>query len=488
MDVLFVSAEVAPFSKAGGLGDVAGALPRALAARGHRVVVFTPRHGAVDPGQHRLEPLPFPIEAGGEKAGLWVVRGEAPVFFLEHERWFGHRRGIYSDPGHEYGDNAQRFAFFTRAALALPGLIGFAPRIVHLHDWHTALGAWLLRHEAEALPWAGAARSLFTVHNLAHQGVFPKELLPAVGLPWSAFRYQALEFHDRLNFLKGGLSCADALTTVSPTYAREILGPEAGEGLDETLRHRARDLTGILNGIDTREWDPEHDRWLKARFSRRRLAGKARCKAALQEELGLPVRPEAPLVAMVGRLVDQKGVDIVLAALPELLGLEVQLAVLGTGRPDYERALEHQAALRPDRIRVRTRFDEGLAHRMEAGADLFLMPSRFEPCGLNQMYSLRYGTVPVVREVGGLADTVEDYDGKSRGTGFRFREYGPRPLLTALRRALDVFRDRAAWRGLQQRGMAQDNSWEASAARYESLYEQVLERPPHLPLAAAGEG
>jgi starch synthase len=477
MDVLFVAAEVAPYSKTGGLGDVTGALPRALAARGHRVVTITPRHGVVDPGTHHLEPLPFPVEAGGEAAGLWVVRGPAPVFFLEHERYFGHRKGIYAEPFHEYGDNAQRFAFLVRAALALPRLIGFAPRILHLHDWHTALGAWLLRHEAGGEPWAAGARSVYTIHNLAHQGDFPKEMVPAAGLPWSVFRYDAMEFHDRLNFMKGGLAFADALTTVSPGYASEILTPAAGEGLDGLLRHRARDLTGILNGIDAAEWNPETDPHLPARFGRWKLSGKARCKAELQAEVGLPPRPAAPLVSMVGRLADQKGIDIALGALPELLGLDVQLAVLGTGRPDYERALERLAHQHPERIRVRTRFDEGLAHRMEAGADLFLMPSRFEPCGLNQMYSLRYGTVPVVREVGGLADTVEDFDGKARGTGFRFREYSSRALATAMRRALDVYRDRAAWAGLQERGMARDDSWEQRAGEYEALYRRVLEAP-----------
>ncbi|HSB20785.1 MAG TPA: glycogen synthase GlgA [Anaeromyxobacteraceae bacterium] len=476
MDVLFVAAEVAPFSKTGGLGDVAGALPQALAARGHRVLVFTPRHGVVDPVAHRLEPLPFSLQAGAEAGGLWVARGPAPVFFLEHERYFGHRQGIYSEPGHEYGDNAERFAFFCRAALALPRLVGFRPRILHLHDWHAALAAWLLRHEVPeggAEPWVGEARSVLTIHNLAHQGVFPKEAVPALGLPWSVFRYDGMEFHDRLNFLKGGLTFADVLTTVSPTYAREILTPEQGEGLDPLLRHRAGELHGILNGIDAVAWDPARDPHLPAHFSPGHLAGKARCKAALQRELGLPVRPGVPLAVLVGRLADQKGIDIALAALPELLAQDVQVAVLGTGRPDYERALERLDRERPERFRVRTRFDEGLAHRMEAGADLFLMPSRFEPCGLNQMYSLRYGTVPVVRAVGGLADTVEDFDGKSRGTGFVFQEYSPGALLTAVRRALDVYRDKAAWSGLVGRGMAQDNSWEQRAERYEALYRRI---------------
>jgi starch synthase len=474
MDVLFVASEVAPFSKTGGLGDVTGALPRALAARGHRVVVVTPRHGTVDPGKHRLEPLPFPIQAGGQAGALWVARGPAPVFFLEHERYFGHRRGIYSEPSHEYGDNAQRFAFFTRAALALPRLIGFAPHIVHLHDWQTALGAWMLRHELADEPWARAARSVFTIHNLAYQGIFPKETVPAVGLPWSTFRYDSMELHDRLNFMKGGLTYADALTTVSPTYAREILDREHGEGLEPVLRHRAASLYGILNGIDPAEWDPARDPHLPAHYSAGHLAGKVRCKAALQRDLGLPVLPEVPLVVNVGRLVDQKGIDIVLPMLPAILAQDVQVAMLGTGRPDWERALAQLAAQRPDRMRISTEFDEGLAHRLEAGGDVFLMPSRFEPCGLNQMYSLRYGTVPVVRAVGGLEDTVEDFDGKGRGTGFKFRDYSPRAALTALRRALDVYRDRPAWSGLMARGMAQNFSWDESAQRYEALYRRLV--------------
>jgi starch synthase len=473
MNILHVAAEVAPFSKTGGLGDVTGALPRALAARGHRVMVFTPRHGVVDPGAHRLEPLPFPIEAGGQTAGLWVARGPAPVFFLEHETYFGHRRGVYSEPGHEYGDNAERFAFFCRAALALPRLVGFRPDILHLHDWHAALGAWLLRHEAQDEPWAREAKSVFTIHNLAHQGVFPKETVTALGLPWSVFRYDGMEFHDHLNLMKGGLVFSDVLTTVSPSYAREILTPEQGEGLDGLLRHRAGDLHGILNGIDAAQWDPSRDPHLPAHYARGRLAGKARCKAALQRELGLPVRPEVPLLVQVGRLADQKGIDIAVGALPELLARDDQVAVLGTGRPEYERALDRMAHEHPQKMRARNRFDEGLAHRMEAGADAFLMPSRFEPCGLNQMYSLRYGTVPVVRAVGGLVDTVEDYDGKGRGTGFVFREYSPGALLTAVRRALDVHRDAGAWRGLVDRGMEQDNSWEQRAARYEALYQQI---------------
>jgi starch synthase len=314
---------------------------------------------------------------------------------------------------------------------------------------------------------------VFTIHNLAYQGLFPKQVLPALGLPWEVFRYEAMEFFDQLSFMKAGLAFADALTTVSPTYAREILTPEGGASLDALLRHRAPDLHGILNGIDVHAWDPARDPHLPAHFTAGALAGKAACKAALQREVGLPVRPEVPLAGLVTRLAEQKGIDLVAAALPALLGRDVQVVLLGSGEPAYEEAFARAAREHPDRVAARIGFDEGLAHRIEAGADLFLMPSRFEPCGLNQMYSLRYGTVPVVRAVGGLADTVEDYDGLARGTGFRFDAYTPQALLTATRRALDVFRDRRAWRGLVERGMAEDNSWERSAARYEALYRTL---------------
>jgi len=477
--ILFVASEVAPFSKTGGLGDVAGALPAALAARGHEVAVVTPRYGSIEPAAHGLERLPQAVHARGEGAALFRGKlGGASVYLVEHERYFGHRSGLYSEHGRDYADNAQRFSFFVRAALDLPRALGFAPDILHLHDWQAALGAWMLRHEHGEAPWARAARSVYTIHNLAYQGVFPKELMPAVGLPWEVFRYEAMEFYDQLNFMKAGLVFSDAITTVSPTYAREILTPEHGNGLDALLRHRTKDLTGILNGIDDEAWDPARDRFLEGPFSAADLSGKARCKKALQLELGLPVRADVTLVAMVGRLAEQKGIDLVAAALHEIMQMDLQLTLLGSGSRDYEALFTAASRERPDRVAARIGFDERLAHRMEGGADAFLMPSRFEPCGLNQMYSLRYGTVPIVRAVGGLEDTVEDFDGYRSGTGFKFREYHPAAMVTALRRALDVRRDARAWRGLVERGMAQDFSWRRSAVAYERLFEGLLARPP----------
>ena len=478
MKILFVASEVAPFSKTGGLGDVAGALPAALAARGHDVWVVTPRYGFVDPAASRLERLDGVVaRARGDAAGLWRGHvGAAPVYLLEHERFFGSRSAPYAEHGRDYGDNAQRFAFLARAALDLPRALGFEPDIVSLHDWQSALAAWMLRHERADERWVARARTVYTIHNLAYQGVFSKELLPAVGLPWEVFRYEAMEFYDQLNFMKAGIVFADAITTVSPTYAREILTPEHGCSLDALLRHRARDLHGILNGIDAAAWDPARDPHLAARFDRSDLSGKDVCKEALQRELGLPVRHETPVVASIGRLAEQKGIDLVAAALRDLLELDAQWVLLGSGRHDYEELFARAARERPDRFAARIGFDEGLAHRIEAGADVFLMPSRFEPCGLNQMYSLRYGTVPVVRAVGGLVDTVEDFDGFRSGTGFRFRDYHPAAMVTAVRRALDVYRDARAWRGIQERGMALDFSWGHSAGEYERLFARLASR------------
>jgi starch synthase len=477
MELLFLASEVAPLSKTGGLGDVLGALPGALAEAGDVVAVVSPRYGFIDAARLGFTPRERSVRVRGEATTVWSRRqGRLTHYLVEHERFFGSRRGLYGEHGHEYGDNAERFAYLCRAALEVPAAFGHRPAVVHLNDWQAALAAWLLHHEHATDPALARARTVFTIHNLAYQGSFSKDLLPALGLPWELFRPDGVEFHDRLNLLKAGLVFADAITTVSPTYAREITTPHGGEGLDGLLRSRAGQLTGILNGIDVRAWDPSSDPHLPAHFDAQRLAGKAACKRALQDELGLPERAEVPLLALVGRLADQKGIDLVLAALPELVRHDLQVAVLGSGQRDWEEALRQEARRHGDRLAVRIGFDEGLAHRIEAGADLFLMPSRFEPCGLNQLYSLRYGTVPVVRRVGGLADTVEDFDGWRHGTGFVFADYDHRALITAVRRALELFRDKRAWHAMMRRGMALDHSWARSAEAYRALYRALVER------------
>jgi starch synthase len=415
------------------------------------------------------------VRVRGEATTAWVkVEGRLTTVLVEHERFFGSRRGLYTEHGHEYGDNAERFAWFCRAALAVPAAFGHRPSVVHLNDWHTGLAAWLLRREHAEDAALRGARTVFTIHNLAYQGSFDKELMPALGLPWELFRADAIEFHDRINFMKAGLVFSDAITTVSPTYAHEITTPEGGEGLDGLLRARRGALTGILNGLDAEAWDPARDPHLPAHFDAGRLGGKQACRRALQEELGLPQRTDVPVVGLVGRLAEQKGVDLVLAALPELLRRNLQLVLLGSGRRDWEAAFAEAARHHPGRLAVRIGFDEGLAHRIEAGSDIFLMPSRFEPCGLNQLYSLRYGTVPVVRRVGGLADTVEDFDGWKRGTGFVFDAYDAGAMLVALRRAKELFRDKRAWHAMMRRGMGIDFSWARSAERYRALYRGLV--------------
>jgi starch synthase len=475
VELLFVASEVAPWSKSGGLGDVAGALPRALARRGHVVSVVSPRYYAIDVRQPGFVPLHRAVSIRGEPTTVWLHQaGGVRFYFVENDRFYSSRRGLYGDAHGDYGDNAERFAYLCRAALALPAAVGLRPRILHANDWQTGLLPFLLRQEFAKDPAVSRARTVFTIHNLAYQGVFPKQVVPALGLPWSAFTYDALEFFDHLSFMKAGLHFADALTTVSPNYAREILTPLGGAQLDGVLRDRAADLTGIVNGIDLDEWDPAHDRHLKAHFDAGDISGKATCKAELQRELKLPVRPEVPLLGMVGRLVDQKGLDLVASILPRLMGLDVQLAVLGSGQRNLESLFVRASREHPQRMAARIGFDEGLAHRIEAGADLFVMPSRFEPCGLNQLYSLRYGTVPVVRAVGGLEDTVEDFDGEGGGTGFKFGDDHPLALWAGLTRALEVFEDRTAWRALMKRGMSRDFGWDRSAAGYEEVYRRIL--------------
>jgi len=475
MELLFVASEVAPLSKTGGLGDVTGALPRALAAHGHAVAVVSPRYGSIDAAKAGFVPKHNAVRVRGEATTLWAKKvGLVTSYLVEHELLFGSRRGLYGERGHDYPDNAERFAYLCRAALEVPAAFGHRPRILHLHDWQSALAAWLLRHEHREDATLAGVKTVFTIHNLAYQGVFKKDALQALGLPWEVFRLDAMEFHDRLNFMKAGLVFADAITTVSPTYAREIQTPSGGEGLDGLLVQRASHLSGILNGIDLGDWDPGRDPLLPHHFDGEHLEGKRAMKRALQAEVGLPQRADVPLVALVGRLAEQKGVDLVLAALPELLRRDLQLVLLGSGRHDWEQAFAQASRAHPERFAANVGFDEGLAHRIEAGADMFLMPSRFEPCGLNQLYSLRYGTVPVVRKVGGLADTVEDYDGWKQGTGFVFTDYDPRAMLLALKRADELYRDQRGWTAMVRRGMAQDFSWSRSAARYEALYQGLL--------------
>jgi starch synthase len=476
MKVLFVSSEVAPYSTTGGLGEVAGALPRALAELGHEVWVVTPRYGSIS--RSELQPvqasfrLRFPF--GEERCELMSASPSSRlrVLFVEHPGFF-EREGLYGNVDGDYPDNARRFAFFSMAALAACGKLSFAPDIVHLNDWQTGLAALAAKRGFSAS--IGAAKSVLMIHNMAYQGIFPREAMEELGLPTELFTPAGIEFHGNLSFLKAGLVYSDFLATVSPRYAQEIQTPEFGAGLEGLLRARSPQLMGILNGIDTSEWNPSADRFLKHTFDAQNLAGKRQCKQALLEAYGLPADEEAmnrPLFASVSRLVAQKGIDLLISAMRTFAEEDISFVALGSGEARLEASLRELQARFPGKVSVRIGFDRALSHLVEAGADFFAMPSRFEPCGLNQMYSLRYGTVPVVRGTGGLDDTVVDLS-LPGGNGIKFFPPERIELLHALGRAVALYRSREQLREVQKRGMRQDFSWRISAEKYVDVYRAL---------------
>ena len=457
--ILFVVSEVAPFSKTGGLADVAAALPPAMVELGHRVLLVSPRYRGVDPGTAP--------DDGVERV------------FVDHPEYFD-RPGIYGEAGIDYPDNDVRFDFLCREAFRIAGKRRFAPDVVHAHDWQAALAAYMVHAERPAKEVRGRGpASVFTVHNLAYQGIFGRETLARVGLPATTFTLDQLEFHGRVSFMKAGLVFADVVTTVSPNYAHEIQTPEFGHGLEGVLRMRAdrAELAGILNGADYTRWSPEIDPYIPARYTTERLAGKSRDKAVLQRRAGLRLDPRTPVLGVVSRLDFQKGIDLVADAAGDLVSAGVQLVVLGSGDPSLEARLAALAERHPEWIHTTATFDEPLAHLIQAGSDMFAVPSRWEPCGLTQMYALRYGTVPLVTATGGLEDTVED-----GVTGFKMpllhTPAGQRAAFVRMvRTAAGLYRaDRAAWRRMMRRGMAKDFSWASSSRRYEELFEGLVRR------------
>ncbi len=498
LKILFATSEAMPFAKTGGLADVAGSLPRSLRALGHDVRLVLPLHRAVrqklGAGAIADTGLSFDVPLGDRGAVQARIRAaEAPggvsVLLVECDRYFD-REGLYGTAKGDHEDNAERFILFSRVVVELGLLLGAregrAFDVFHVHDWQTALVPVYLRTLHADRPGAARIGTLLTIHNLAYQGLFWHWDLKLTGLDWSLFTPERLEFYGKLGFLKGGIIYADAINTVSKTYAKEILTAELGYGLDGVLRARQADLHGILNGADYDTWNPETDPHLPARYGPGNLAGKAACKEALQREFDLAVDANAPAIGMVARLDPQKGIDILAGALDEVLALGVQVAILGTGEDRYHRLLSELSEQYRGRLSVKLRFDERIAHEIEAGADMFLMPSRFEPCGQNQLYSLRYGTVPIVRATGGLADTVIDAGAKNGDpNGFTFVEYSSAALAQAVARAVALFGDKRKWRKLVATGMAQDWSWAPSAREYEALYARLVEKRSR-PQAAPG--
>jgi starch synthase len=469
--ILFVASEAAPFVKTGGLGDVIGALPPALAKRGHELMVVLPKYSAIDSAQFRDTGRRVEVALPGLNAAAQVyvhVPAERLRYVFLQNPYFD-RKELYGENGSDYRDNHKRFAILCAGALEAARQQGFEPDAVHAHDWQAALVPLILKRGWAGRPAPLRARCVFTIHNLAYQGVFPREAMNELSLPADLFNADALEFYGQLSLIKAGLVFADKLTTVSPTYAKEIVqSSETGAGLEGLLRHRAADLVGIMNGVDYDRWSPSTDPLIEQRYSAQDTSGKTVCKAAVQRDLGLTVDAEAMLCGAIGRLVHQKGYDIIAKALPEMMKRKVQVALLGTGDVALEQELTRLAEKYPGRVSVQLRFDDRLAHRMEAGADVFLMPSRFEPCGLNQLYSLRYGTLPLVHAVGGLADSISE---GPQGWGFRFDDETPAGLLQALDRSLALFKDPRGWAAAMQRAMARDHSWDRAAEQYEALYK-----------------
>jgi len=476
MKILFATSEIAPWVKTGGLGDVAAALPGALRALGHDVRVLVPAYPALLQAFPGAGEIARPHWLGGllPTPGLRqaVAPDGTPLLLLDYGHYFDRGGNPYLGPeGRDWLDNHLRFGLLSRVAAWLgsdDSTLAWVPDIVHCNDWQTGLAPAYLAYRP-----GQRARSLLTIHNLAFQGLFDHAALFELGLPDAAWRFDSVEYYGHLSFLKAGIQHADAITTVSPTYAREIQTDEEGMGMAGLLRHRADTLSGILNGIDTRAWAPARDRHIPRHYGPRRLEDKAANKAALQAETGLDARPDLPLFGVVGRLTEQKGLDLLLEVAEQVLELPAQIVVLGSGSPWLEHAWAAFAHRHPGRCAVRVGFDEGFAHRIEAGSDIFVMPSRFEPCGLNQMYSLRYGTPPVVRGTGGLADTVIDAADERHGNGFVFGPATAEALFEALRRAADAYQDPSRWRRLQRQGMARDSSWTESAGQYADLYRRL---------------
>jgi starch synthase len=474
-----VASELHPFASSGGLAEVVSSLPLALERLGHKTTIVMPWY-------RRVAASHADVAADGESAidlggrvrrvgyrrtsitsGVEVVFVDAPELF--------DRDGLYGTSAGDFQDNGIRFAVFARAALEYVRTRGRRPSVLHLHDWQAGLVPAYQKMLFSSDPVVGGVPAVFTIHNLAFQGIYPASMLPDIGLPWEVMHVQAMEYWGRISYLKAGINFSERITTVSPSYAREVLSPELGFGLDGVLRRRADDFSGILNGINTERWDPSRDGWLPAPYSVADLSGKRECKRALLRTTGLPHSDadlDRPLVGLVSRLTDQKGFDLLAAAARQLMALDVSWVLLGSGEGRYEELWTALAAEHPTKVSATIGYDERLEHWIEAGADLFLMPSRFEPCGLNQLNSLRYGALPVVRATGGLNDTVEDAGLDSgQGTGFKFSAYTPEALLDALRRALELYRNPAIWRKIQENAMRQDYSWDVSAREYVKVYK-----------------
>ena len=476
MKILLASSEVHPYSKTGGLADMVGAIGKAMGKAGHQVGIVTPLYRGIlekFPEIRKLDwQMTLPLGDARMQAEVWTLEPSAGVtIYFVHQPALYQRAGLYGENGVDYTDNAARFIFFSQAVAHLARYLPWQPEVVHVNDWQTGLVPLMMLHQKLHEGWNSLPRTCLTIHNLAYQGIFPGNQYGLTNLPQDYFNLFGAEFYGRLNCLKAGIAYADVLTTVSPRYAREITLPEFGCGLDDLLRKRRRVLRGILNGVDYEEWNTTENPFLKHPYSLRSMTGKAEDKLELQRELGLPINADVPLFGSITRLADQKGLDIELGALEEMLSANMQFVLLGSGAPVYERAYLQLGRRYPEKVAVRIGFDQGLSHRIEAGCDFYVMPSRFEPCGLNQMYSQRYGTVPIVRITGGLDDTVVDIaEDAARASGIKFQEYSARALAKGLRKALALYENPKLLRVYRKNAMTADFSWESIMDQYIEVY------------------
>lgn len=481
LDVVFVSPEAAPFAKTGGLADVAGALPVALKALGCNVTLILPLYRDVRASNARLESAVFEVSVpvGGRLIKAGVFRGDlddVDVFFIECDEFFDRTR-LYGTDDRDYFDNLERFSFFSRAALEVIKTGHIKADIIHSNDWQTGLVSAYLKDIYAKDPHFSNTASVFTIHNIAYQGIFPAGQYDIIGLSPALFSPEGLEFWGSVSLLKAGITFSDAITTVSPTYAKEIQTPENGGGLEGVLLGKKDRLYGILNGADYKLWNPETDALIPANFSAEDMAGKQSCKKSLLKKFGLKSKKAVPVLGIVARLTEQKGFDILLEAMPELMDNEIRLVILGTGEAKYKQLIEESARKYPDKLSFRFGFDVKLSHLVTAGSDIFLMPSRFEPCGLNQIYCMKYGTIPVVRGTGGLNDTVRDVSTGMDATGFKFAGYSKDSLLEKAGEALSIFKDTNAWDALVRNAMKEEFSWQEAAKKYIEVYNKAQASP-----------
>ncbi len=487
--ILFVTSEVVPFVKTGGLADVSAALPQRLAEMGHEVRIVVPKYGAVDDRKFkihevvRLKDLQIKI---GDKDVTFSIKScflpgqkvRVQIYFLDNQEYFGSRNSLYVDPhtGNDYPDNDERFVLLSNSVFELISKLGWIPDLIHCNDWQCGLIPAYLKTRFKDDETFSNFKTLFTIHNLAYQGTFPKSKFNNTGLPDELNSEKGIEIYNKLNFMKSGLMFADVINTVSETYANEIRkDDELGAGLKNILSKRKNDLYGIVNGIDMKVWNPEKDKLLPKKYSDKNLEGKAVNKKALAEKFGFTYDENIPIIGLISRLYDGKGFDLIKEAFPELMKMNIQVVLLGTGDRKYQTFFDKMANEHSDKFACYLGFNDELAHLIEGGADIFLMPSRYEPCGLNQMYSLIYGTVPIVRETGGLADTVIKFNEKTgEGNGFMFKQYEASAMIKELKRALKIFEDKKTWTKIMKTGMKSDFSWISSAKKYVELYKTVL--------------